>query len=401
MPIGYYVEADGTVRTAKSIEKEIEQTRKEIQFDNAFREKTSSFNKTPYIKKKPKKIKTLISCSTVTCPRCSKKIPFTEINAHLDWHREKILKKIEYQIKQKSQRASQNKQEKNLKPNHAPKEHLKENSKKKQQQYFGQCPYCNKLLARKLTFKAHLEEEKSLIASVKIKYRKVLSQYYKNHEHLLQNLTDVHGYLLPWVERYIATALVQWENSEKKETGPLAALESAVSESSLNSAVEYRAKNECNDKILRIQRQFLYEYFKDKEKGFMIKIDDIERQWRTSSGLDCDIKKSSWKYLKLFLKKRALVLRITRGYVLLILTSEPEYINRKSDFFSKRQFFYKTDKHSVTKRASQSKSSSNNAYTATIADITGRDTGYANKGDYRFRESGRFGSTPLYDDYDN
>ena len=29
------------------------------------------------------------------------------------------------------------------------------------------------------------------------------------------------------------------------------------------------------------------------------------------------------------------------------------------------------------------------------------DTYYANKGDYQFRDDGRFGSTPLYDDYDN
>lgn len=90
-------------------------------------------------------------------------------------------------------------------------------------------------------------------------------------------------------------------------------------------------------------------------------------------------------------------------------------VNKKKDksnhFYDKTDFVLKKKKNKYfgsqknkkrkNKKTYQYKKEQN-LYTATIADITGYDTHYANKGDYRFRDSnGQFGSTPFYDDYDN
>lgn len=144
-------------------------------------------------------------------------------------------------------------------------------------------------------------------------------------------------------------------------------------------------------KILFFQRIFLKKYFTDKGEGFCAKISAINDEWQIWSGTRSMLRKQAWGSLRSFLTKRKQTLIIENQQIKIISDPKPH-----------RLFTLEKLNHTEREKEPEKKRKSTGSYTATIADITGYDTHYANKGDWRFRDSnGQFGSTPLYDDYDN
>lgn len=497
MPRGYYVEADGTVRTVKSVEKEIEENSEQKKKQAGFKmpvktavvlcpfcktpvaqERYSAHVRTHAQEKTVKETKGIVeeergaarggrryrpygrrrireqpgtglnfssgsskaTSLTNRCPYCKKEFfsaSADSYSSHLEKEREKAIAVFlsRYSVRSNDLHETVLKFREGLRnalvfwesnpAGNSPESAMrfavyggvrktwqkkkKAKPAKPEKLFINACPYCGVYFyhkGAKAAYERHLKNETSLVTWAKNKHIDALTMYWRRNAELLKEYMDANGRLFPYIEKLIAEALAKRESKEKDST-PQELLDSLPQESILRQA---KAEREQDDKKLLSQRQFLYEYFSGKKPGFKANITDMTEQWKASSGYEGGIKKVSWIYLEIFLAKHGLKSETSRGYITLESTVKQEETTMKSNVapaslsgLKNRAASRKTgatDKNRSIKTGRREKVFSS-IYTATIADITGRDTGYANKGDYRFREAGRFGSTPLYDDYDN
>lgn len=351
--MGYFVEADGTVRSEESVKKEINENIRKVNNAASFLEETEREKLKANVKRNivtPKPIRAQQKRETRSyCPVCDKWISGS-MSEHM---------KVHMQLK-----------------------------------YFP-CPYCRQPTAyatdrQKLS---HVNEERKRSINLHLeRHSKFISEFCgTNRERLNKCREHCEGLLLSW---------------EKDSKGKTAAefLELIATDKGLERSVLSKEKQESLEES---QKKFLVEYFKDKPSGFKANGRNIEKLWQEENGLKNGFAKEALSYLESYLKKRGLFLRVKKALVIVCSIKAKKRgknkrghaeINNNTEFISRKK---KNRKHSRSSKTYQNEKRQN-PYTATIADITGRDTYYANKGDYRFRDSnGQFGSTPLYDDYDS
>lgn len=159
--------------------------------------------------------------------------------------------------------------------------------------------------------------------------------------------------------------------------------------------------------FLTSELKILENFFKNKRAGFAIAIEQLYGMYKSLGG-KCK-RKNFLRLLKLFVSSKK-ELKFNGDGIITVLfykkKDEGNHFYDKTDFVLKKKknkyFGSQKNKRRKNKSKIYQYKKERNPYTTTIADITGYDTHYANKGDYRFRDSnGQFGSTPLYDDYDS
>lgn len=198
------------------------------------------------------------------------------------------------------------------------------------------------------------------------------------------------------------TLIYEIKHKERQEKKRKVVVRSISIEKSENEKLQQN-KHKPPTKPYVSKKEFLEKFFGNKKAGFSITIEKLNEIYEAAGGTGKFKKKTLLHHLKFVSLKKELELKFCENG---IISSRLKEAKNKSGYS-----FHKTDsalkkKSGSKKRKHKSKTYQNNKkqslYTATIADITGYDTHYANKGDWRFRDSnGQFGSTPLYDDYDN
>lgn len=229
------------------------------------------------------------------------------------------------------------------------------------------CPYCGEQLSK--DYNSHIQAERAAV---------VKEYMAKNKEFLDEQCKDRKEKL--FVNSSLIKSLLRWENSHTKKT-PIKYL---TTKTKMLSYILH-SLNEENG-LLNLQRKFIVEYFKDKENDSEITAEQLNDAYIQAGGKG-KITAGTLRLLSNFMNPEDLCVKIETE-------KQHNVKHRKNNVENNDRKERRTSKEKYKDRQDY--------FTATVADIIGTDTNYANKGDWRFRDnSGQFGSTPLYDDYDN
>ena len=341
---GYYVDVDGSVISLESMQKEVEENR-QISHESLARETSQNLVNR--------------SRKTFFCDWCGK-----EFLQKKDWR-----------------------------------QHIGES-------HSVQCPYCNLKVRDDYHFLNHIKKERDKCFSKH--FSKNLSVISLTAE---ENLAKKRKLLkTEWCK-----ILAQWEtnpNGMKADDF----LDVVIFPDQIKDF--FQKKEQEAEKIneeMQFQKDFLVSFFTEKKAEVTFSMSYIMEQYHQAGGHFSEIRKKSWEHLgNILAEKKLKILREDNTVTIVNCVSDQEMKenskkeNRKKEIIAEHILNGLRERQRANKRNKRNKRNmkkERRRETDTMPNasenLTGRDNQFANKGDYLFREHGKFGSTPLYDDYDN